>query len=302
VYAVAEQCDKAKHGRNGETLMPESTRNAFGLAGRVCVVTGGGSGIGRATAMALAGDGASVAVLDRDEAGANETARLLSEAGGNSLALTCDVSDRTSVESASAAVRDRFGDAQILVNNAGMIRPGALESLSLDDWNAVLAVNLTGYFICAQVFGRAMRVRGEGALVHVSSVAATEATAFSGAYSVSKAGVTMLSRLLAVEWGPAGIRSNSVCPGMIQTPLVKTVYEAPGIIERRSAVVPSRRVGQPDDIAQAILFLASPRSAYVNGTELLVDGGLSQNLMSQIARPGYERSQTAPEVEDGQPP
>jgi NAD(P)-dependent dehydrogenase (short-subunit alcohol dehydrogenase family) len=279
--------------------MPQSTRNAFGLEGRVCVVTGGASGIGRATALALSNEGASVAVLDRDQPGARETVGLLP---GPGLALACDVSDQASVESACAAVQARFGDAQILVNNAGMIRPGALESLSLADWNAVLAVNLTGYFLCAQVFGRAMRARGEGALVHVSSVAATEATAFSGAYSVSKAGVTMLSRLLAVEWGPHGIRSNAVCPGMIQTPLVKEVYEAPGIIAQRSAVVPTRRVGQPEDIAQAILFLASPRAAYVNGTEILVDGGLSQNLMGQIPRPGYERAQTSPEDEDGQPP
>jgi NAD(P)-dependent dehydrogenase (short-subunit alcohol dehydrogenase family) len=265
--------------------LPESTRDTFGLEGRICVVTGGGSGIGRAAAIAFAANGAEVTVLDRDEAGAQETVRLLSAPG---LALACDVSNPANVEAACAAVRDRFGNADVLVNNAGMIRPGALDTLSLEDWNAVLAVNLTGYFLCAQVFGRAMCARGEGTLVHVSSIAATEATAFAGAYSVSKAGVTMLSRLLAVEWGPYGIRSNAVRPGMIQTPMVKAVYEAPGIIERRSAVVPSRRVGEPKDIADAILFLASPRSSYVNGTELLVDGALSQNLMSQVARPGFE--------------
>ena len=265
--------------------MTAPAQNAFGLEGRICVVTGAGSGIGRAAALALAADGASIAVLDCDEAGAQETVRLLP---GPGIALACDVSDQDAVEDACASVRSRLGDAHVLVNNAGMIRPGALDSLSLADWNAVLAVNLTGYFLCAQAFGHAMRERGEGTLVHVSSIAATEATAFAGAYSVSKAGVTMLSRLLAVEWGPLGIRSNAVRPGMIQTPMVKAVYEAPGIIERRAAVVPSRRVGQPEDIAQAILFLASPRSSYVNGTELLVDGALSQNLMGQVARPGLE--------------
>jgi NAD(P)-dependent dehydrogenase (short-subunit alcohol dehydrogenase family) len=271
--------------------MSTAPQDRFGLAGRVCVVTGGGSGIGQAIATTLAGDGAIVAVLDRNEGGAQETLRLVTAAGGSGIALGCDVADPKSVEAACAAVRSKVGDAHVLVNNAGIIRPGALADLSLADWNTVLSVNLTGYFLCAQVFGRAMRARRDGVLVHISSIAATQATAYSGSYSVSKAGVTMLSRLLAIEWGPDGVRSNAICPGMIQTPMVKEVYAVPGVVERRSELVPSRRVGQPNDIAQAALFLASQRSSYVNGTEIAVDGGLPHTLMGHIPRAGFERPQ-----------
>jgi NAD(P)-dependent dehydrogenase (short-subunit alcohol dehydrogenase family) len=245
--------------------------NVFGLAGRVCVVTGCGGGIGRAIAVALAAEGAYLAIIDSSGSAAEETRYLVSQAGAEGLALDCDVSDQGSVSAARDAVQRRFGDAQILVNNAAIRRPGALESLTLDSWNALLSVNLTGYFICAQVFGRSMREKGEGALVHISSQAADFAHPFGGAYSVAKAGVTMLSRQLAVEWGPAGIRSNAVHPGFIYTG--QTLYDGPGVMELRSEAVPCRRIGRPEDVAQTVLFLASPRSCYVNGTEVVVDGG-----------------------------
>jgi len=270
--------------------MTVAEKGDFGLTGRVCVVTGGGSGIGRGIAVALASEGATVAILDRNEAGANETLGLVTKAGAEGLALACDVSSQDSVQAACAAVRDRFGDAQVLVNNAAILRPGALATLPLAEWNALLAVNLTGYFICAQVFGQAMRAKGEGALVHVASVAGDQATPFAGAYSVAKAGVTMLSRLLSVEWGPEGVRSNAVHPGLIYTPLSQSAYDRPGVMERRAEAVPSGRIGRPEDIAQAVLFLASPRASYVNGAEIVVDGGFTRNLMSFIPRAGYERS------------
>ena len=192
------------------------------------------------------------------------------------------------------AVRARFGDTHILVNNAAMMRPGALATLPLAEWNALLAVNLTGYFLCAQTFGHAMREKREGAIVHMSSVGAEQATPFAGAYSVAKAGVSMLSRLLAVEWGPEGVRSNAVCPGLIYTPLSQSAYERPGITERRASSVPRRRIGRPEDIAEAVLFLASPRADYINGAELVVDGGFTRNMMTLIPRAGYERSDATP--------
>jgi NAD(P)-dependent dehydrogenase (short-subunit alcohol dehydrogenase family) len=273
-------------------MMAIPDKGDFGLDGRVCVVTGGGSGIGRGIALALATEGASVAILDRNEAGAGETLGLVTGTGAKGMALACDVSDQASVEAASATVRDRFGDAHVLVNNAAILRPGSLADLPLAEWNALLAVNLTGYFLCAQVFGRAMRAEGEGVLVHVASVAGDQATPFAGAYSVAKAGVTMLSRLLSVEWGPDGVRSNAVHPGLIYTPLSQSAYDRAGVMERRAEAVPSRRIGRPEDIAQAVLFLASPRSSYVNGAEIVVDGGFTRNLMSFIPRAGYERSET----------
>lgn len=268
--------------------METTVRNVFGLAGKTCVVTGGGSGIGRATALALAGDGARVAVLDRNEAGAAETVRLIAEAGGAARAFACDVGKPESIEAARGAVHTVFGDADVLVNNAAIIRPGGLEELALDDWNALLEVNLTGYFLCSQAFGRPMLKRGSGVLVHVSSIAAECATPLTGSYSVGKAGVSMLSRLLAVEWGPRGIRSNAVLPGMIVTELVRPIWERPGIREQRSQIIPSRRAGEPEDIAQTVLFLASERASYINGAELLVDGAFSKSLMTNVPRPGFE--------------
>ena len=255
----------------------------LGLQGRVCVVTGAGGGIGRAIALGFAQAGARVALLDRDEAGMAETQRQI----GDAVALACDVSDQAAVLRAADAVRDRLGPCDVLVNNAGLLRPGPLASLPLAEWNLLLSVNLTGYFLCAQAFGAHMRGRG-GALVHVASISATQATGQTGAYSVAKAGVVMLSRQLAIEWGGDGIRSNVVSPGMVMTPMTQAFYDDPDIVRRRSAVIPAGRVGQPGDIAEAVLFLASPRSAYITGDEITVDGGFTRNVMGLIPRPGYD--------------
>jgi len=191
------------------------------------------------------------------------------------------------VTAAAGRIEKSLGPCSILVNTAAVLRPGGLESLSLAEWNAVLSVNLTGYFLCAQSFGRQMRKLGRGSLVHESSIAGSHAQGQSGAYSVSKAGVIMLSRQLASEWGPEGVRSNVVSPGMVITPMSQAFYDTPGVTERRTAVVPMRRIGAPQDMADAILFLASDRSSYVNGEEIIVDGGYVRTLMSHVPRPGF---------------
>ena len=271
--------------------MAENAKTTFdwlGLSGRVCVVTGGGGGIGRAVAVSLARAGARVAALDRDPRGLEETRSALLELGGGQV-LDCDTSSAGSVAAASEAVEQLLGPCSVLVNTAAVMRPCGLDTLSLDEWNAVLSINLTGYFLCAQAFGRHMRKLGGGSLIHVASIAGSHAQAQSGAYSVSKAGVIMLSRQLASEWGPQGIRSNVVSPGLVVTPMSRAFYDAPGVTERRTAVVPARRLGMPQDTADAILFLASDRSSYVSGDEITIDGGFVRTLMGLIPRPGFER-------------
>ncbi len=261
----------------------------LGLRGKVCVVTGAGGGIGRAIALSLARAGGKLALLDRDEAGVAETLRLLQEAGANGIAIGCDVADAASVAAAAQTSQEALGPCSVLVNNAGLLRPGPLATLPVAEWNTLLSVNLTGYFLCSQRFGAQMREHGGGALVHIASIAAHHATGFSGAYSVAKAGIVMLSRQLATEWGAAGIRSNVVNPGMILTPLSQSFYDDPAITQARSAVIPAGRIGQPEDIAEAVLFLASARSAYITGDEITVDGGFTRTIMGLIPRPGYER-------------
>ena len=265
----------------------------LGLSGRVCVVTGGGGGIGRAVAVNLARAGARVAAIDLDERGLETTASELRDLGAPPVLARCDTSNAESVVAAAGEIEKSLGPCSVLVNTAAVLRPGGLDNLSLAEWNQVLAINLTGYFLCAQAFGKQMRGQGRGSLVHVASIAGTHAQAHSGAYSVSKAGVVMLSRQLASEWGPQGIRSNVVSPGMVMTPMSQQFYDTPGVTERRSAVTPSRRIGQPQDMADAILFLASDRASYVNGEEILVDGGYGTMLMNLVPRPGFEDKSNA---------
>ena len=267
-----------------------SVHDLFGLAGRVCVVTGGGSGIGRSIAVALARAGARVAILDRSEKGSAAALQEVASFGGEAVAIACDVSQADSVAAAAERSARLLAPCDVLVNNAGMIQPGALETLTFEDWNKVLSVNLSGYFLCSQAFGRQMRTKGKGALVHIASIAANHATPFSGAYSVAKAGVTMLSHQLAIEWGVQGIRSNVVHPGMILTPLSESMYAQPGVTERRSEAIPAGRIGRPEDIAEAVLFLASDRASYISGDTVTVDGGFTRMLMNLIPRVGYERS------------
>ena len=252
------------------------------------MVTGGGGGIGRAVAISLAEAGARVAALDLDERGLAATSAELPDAGRDHVVMRCDTSNPESIADASEAIEKSLGCCSVLVNAAAVLRPGALETLSLVEWNAVLSINLTGYFLCARIFERQMRKLGRGSVVHVASIAGSHAQGQSGAYSVSKAGVIMLSRQLASEWGPHGIRINVVSPGMVITPMSQSFYDTPGVTERRTAVVPSRRIGMPQDIADAILFLASDRSSYVNGDEITVDGGYVNMLMNLVPRPGFE--------------
>lgn len=274
--------------------MTDQSRHWLALGGQVCVVTGAASGIGAAIARSLAMVGAKVALLDRDIAGAQKLAAELTQSSATAIAIDCDTSSDTRVNAAAERVLNELGPCKVLVNNAGMLRAGALSEVSLADWNAVLAVNLTGYLLCARAFVAQMRMPNAenvgGSIVNVASISGLTPQTGSGAYSASKAGVLLLSRQMAVEWGAQGIRSNAICPGMIRTPLSASFYEEPGFEAKRAAVTASRRIGEPQDIADVALFLASPRSGYVNGAELPVDGGMSSMLMDMVPRPGFNKT------------
>ncbi len=259
----------------------------LGLTGRVCVVTGGGSGIGEGIALELARAGAHVAVLDRDAAAAARVTASLDTFGRKSLAVTCDVTSEAGLAKAHMTVQAELGPCAVLVNNAGILRPGALEEVSLETWNAVLAVNLTAYLIAARTFGADMLTAKRGSIINIASLAGRHQQPRSGAYSAAKAGVLMLSKQLSVEWGVRGVRSNVVLPGLIRTPLSAAFYADPVFEAKRTAMIPARRIGEPDDIGNAVAFLASDRASYINGGEILVDGGLDGMLMDLVPRPGF---------------
>jgi NAD(P)-dependent dehydrogenase (short-subunit alcohol dehydrogenase family) len=259
--------------------------DGFRLEGRVAVITGAASGIGRGVAFAFAQAGCRVVVIDKNGDGAEATVEALKGQGAHALALGCDVSDPDSVRKAAAASEAEFGPCDILVNNAGVQVPGQLGSIDLATWNCVLGINLTGALLCSQAFGDQMRTRKRGSIVHVASIGADHPSKTAGSYSVTKAGLVMLSRVLAIEWAADGIRSNAVKPGMIRTGLTEAAYRVPGLEQRRSAVIPAGRIGEPEDLAGAVLFLASDLASYITGQELVVDGGFERMLNSMIPRP-----------------
>lgn len=257
--------------------------NWLQLHGSTAVVTGAGGGIGRVLCRAFAEAGARVVLVDRDESHLSD---LAAELGGGAFAVGCDLSVPAEVAAAAERV-EAHGGADILVNNAAILRPGALEAVSEADWSAMLGVNLTGYLTASKAFGRGMLAQGRGSIVHIASIAGSQPQPASGAYSVSKAAVVMLSRQLAGEWGPRGVRSNCVSPGLVRTPMSEAFYADAEVRTRREQMVPLRRIATPADMADVVLFLASPRSAYVTGQDIVVDGGLSQALMGLVPRPGY---------------
>ncbi|MBD9244505.1 MAG: SDR family oxidoreductase, partial [Coriobacteriaceae bacterium] len=183
-----------------------------------------------------------------------------------------------------------FGRVDVLVNTAGILRFAPMEDLPLSDWNDVINVNLTGYFITSQRFGRQMIKQGSGRLVHISTVASHSPETFSGVYSSTKAGVNMLSRMLAAEWGPYGVRSNCVEPCFVKTPMSASFYADPEVEKSRSRLIATRRIGEVSDIANAVMFLSSTRSDFTTGDAIKVDGGFSNMMGDLTAKPGGRRA------------
>ncbi|WP_442945644.1 3-oxoacyl-ACP reductase FabG [Nocardia sp. SSK8] len=244
---------------------------------RTAFVTGAARGIGAATAARLAADGCAVAVVDLDAAAAVLAAGKINAAGGTAIGLGCDVADEAAVTAAVERTVAELGSLDVLVNNAGVLRDNLLYKMSVEDWDTVMAVHLRGAFLCGKAAQKHMVDNGGGVIVNTSSVSALGNRGQAN-YAAAKAGIQGLTRTLAMELGPFGIRVNAVAPGFIATEMTAATAARIGVSAeelqaKTAAVTPLRRVGTPEDIANVVAFLASADAAFVTGQTVYVDGG-----------------------------
>jgi len=246
----------------------------------VAFVAGGGSGIGEATARVLAASGAAIVVADRRAEMAERVVREIETDGGQAFAVTMDVCVQSEIDAALARTIARFGALDILINCAGVIKPAALETLSLDEWRSCFLVNVDGALLLARSALPHLRRSSKAAIVNVSSLAGGRGYPNGGAYGPSKAALISLTRQMALEWAPDGVRVNVVNPGTIDTPLSRANM-TPQSIAAREASIPLGRLAHPGEVADLIAFLASPAASFITAQDFNCDGGLSQNLMAQ---------------------
>jgi NAD(P)-dependent dehydrogenase (short-subunit alcohol dehydrogenase family) len=250
-------------------------QDLFDLSGKVAIVTGGGSGIGRQMAGALAELGADLVLCARKVERCEAAAAELAELGVRTLALRCDVREQDEVRAVVERTVSELGGVDVLVNNAGTAWGAPAEDTPLEGWQKVIDVNLTGVFLCSQAAGRVMIERGGGSIVNIASVAGLRGSPPGPmdaiAYNASKGGVLSFTRDLAQKWARHGIRVNAIAPGWFPSELSKVVLERGG--DRLVEGIPLRRFGGPDDLKGAVAYLASAASAYVTGQTLIVDGG-----------------------------
>lgn len=252
--------------------------------GKTVVVTGAGGGIGRATSLRLAQEGAAIAVLDIRREAAEETVRQVERAGAQALMTLADVTDQAAVKGAVAIVRETLGGLDVLVNNAGFALKGNLEQVEPADWDKELTVNLKGPYLCAKAVLPGMVAQGHGVIINIGSVNGALALG-NPAYSAAKAGLVSLTQALAVEYGPKGVRTNLISPGTIETDIETWRIRReknPQIFETLARWYPVGRVGRPVDVAAAVAFMAADEAAFINGANLMVDGGLTAGLPVMI--------------------
>ena len=244
---------------------------------RSMLVTGGARGLGAAIVAAAADAGYRVASIDTTgpDDGAADAAPAVSQ-------FSASVTDPEAIE----AVLDTFGTPDVVINNAGIVRFGPLLDISIEDWNAVLGVNLTGALVVARAVARRwIEAETPGAIVNITSMNGVAAGPNAGAYGSAKAALAMLTSQMALEWGPSGIRVNAVAPGLIDAGMSEPIYADAEIRAARSSKVPLRRLGSAEEVAAAVLFLASADAAYISGQNLVVDGGVTGSIIAHLPRP-----------------
>lgn len=244
------------------------------IAGKRALVTGAGSGLGRAIALALADAGASVAVLDLSKQAASDTVEMIVQKGGDGLALSGSVAEYDDVAATFAELDAQWSGLDLLVSNAGINMNRPTLELDPSDWRRAISINLDGTFYCAREAALRMTKQGAGSIVNITSIYGLVAAPNRVAYCASKAGVAMLTKSLAIEWAELGVRVNAVAPGYSLTPAIHTLADEGRIdLAALSKRTPQKRLAEPEEIADAVLYLCEPRSAHVTGQVLAVDGG-----------------------------
>lgn len=244
----------------------------YGFDGKVALATGAGGGIGRAAALAFARSGASVLVCDIKDDGGEETVALIAAAGGTGVYQRCDVSDGSQVKAMVAAAVGRFGRLDYAFNNAGINVLGA-DEYEDENWARSIGINLTGVMLCMREEAAVMLAQGGGAIVNTASINGLIGNPSQPAYTASKHGVVGLTRHGALRWAKAGIRVNAVCPGVIETPMTAPLVSSPEMKKVIDAMTPMGRMGQAEEVAEAVVWLCSDAASFVTGHPLVIDGG-----------------------------
>jgi NAD(P)-dependent dehydrogenase (short-subunit alcohol dehydrogenase family) len=251
------------------------------LSGRVAVITGAGSGIGRAAADLFAREGAEVALVDLNAQAAKDATEQITAAGGRALAVGADVADAAQVDLAFRQISGEFGRVDVLYNNAGVNSAGSVVDASDEDWDRCFAVNAKGTFLCSRAAGRLMVAAGSGSIINQGSVAALVGIANFASYCASKGAVVALTRSMSVDLAPRNVRVNAICPGTVYTPLMEPMLRARGNgdlaagLAMTTAKYPIGRLGTPTEIAAVALFLASDDSSFLTGSVITADGGMT---------------------------
>jgi NAD(P)-dependent dehydrogenase (short-subunit alcohol dehydrogenase family) len=249
------------------------------LEGQTALITGGGTGIGRAIALAFSREGANVAVAGRRMEKLQGVVREVQESSGRGLAVPCDVTKAGDTERAVKQTAERFGQLNVLVNNAGALHVSSIEGIPEEEWDRVMLVNLKGPFLMSRAALPEFRKAGGGAIVNIGSVLGLVAMKDRAAYCASKGGVTMLTKAMALDHAHEGVRVNCICPAIVETQLVRDLFDASaeGEAARRARIaqLPAGRMGRPEDVAEMAVYLASKESSWVTGVAIPLDGGLS---------------------------